>query len=124
MYTFQHNPQIEEITEKLYLLSNKIDILSDFVEKQFKQLDVKKIKRNRTTRNRCQYFHASKKRNCMSFICSGSKSLCYSHYCKSHRGEDVHPFHILGKTHKPPERIFKDIFDHNDCSLSVPNLLN
>lgn len=77
-----------DIAERLYLINNKLDNLFSFIENQFKLLDAKKIKRNRTNINRCEFFHSKKRRECMGFICKASNSLCYSHHRKSTRREN------------------------------------
>ena len=77
-----------EIAERLYLISNKLDNMTAFIENQFKLLDAKKIKRNRASVNRCEFFQTKKRRECMGFICKASNSLCYSHHRKSLRREN------------------------------------
>ncbi len=78
--------KLQSVLDEIYLLRNRVEGMHVQMEKQFRTLDARKIKRNRTLENRCIYFHPGKKRQCSGFISkSNSATLCYSHYCRANK---------------------------------------
>ena len=79
--------KINKIIEKLFLLETQVIGLQAFLEEQFRNLDLKKMKRNRTQKNRCQFFNHKKGKKCFGYVTTNSQSLCYAHHMKA-LGED------------------------------------
>jgi hypothetical protein len=78
------------LQDALFRMEGRYEQLKTYVEDQFNNMDLKKIKRNRTHRNRCQYFNHKKDRTCSGFVCKDSKSktLCYAHHLLAKNPED------------------------------------
>jgi hypothetical protein len=82
-----YSPSTGEIEEKLtrvldelYILRGEIKRYQADVQREFKSLDLKKTKRNRTTKNRCKFHNDKKNKPCSGYICKSSDSLCYAHH--------------------------------------------
>lgn len=69
----------DNILEFLYVINNKIDNLREEFMETIKSIDIKKIKKNRTPHNRCNYINRKGER-CKGYFCKESKSLCYAHH--------------------------------------------
>jgi hypothetical protein len=77
---YEYPDRVDSIMDELFVLQTKITSLRTFTELQFRSLDLKKAKRNRTQKNKCQYVSERKGRPCAGYICRKSRSLCYAHH--------------------------------------------
>lgn len=83
MSHWESDRTIGEVLDELYCLNAKVERLYTMIEKNFKSLDLKKIKRNRTPKNRCQFVNEKKGKPCSGYICKRSKTLCYAHHIRA-----------------------------------------
>ena len=77
---YEYPDRVESIMDELFVLQTKITSLRTFIELQFRSLDLKKAKRNRTLKNKCQFVSERKGRPCAGYICRKSRTLCYAHH--------------------------------------------
>jgi len=106
------------ITDELYVLQHKMDKLLLYVETQFKNLDAKKIKRNRTQKNRCQFINSRRGKPCMGYVCKKSRTLCYAHHIRaSHKENNL----FIPKAFVPITE--SDIVNDNEDECSVGEYL-
>jgi len=75
--------KLKHIMEELYIANSKIDRVLNELYINFKNLDVKKIKRNRTERNRCCFVNVKRKKPCSGYVCKKSSTLCYAHHVRA-----------------------------------------
>ena len=71
--------QISNLHDEVFIMRTEMMRLKEYLERQFSELDLKKIKRNRTVRNRCQ-FPKKHSGSCHGYVCKKSSTLCYAHY--------------------------------------------
>jgi len=75
--------KLRHIMEELYIANSKIDRVLNELHINFKNLDVKKIKRNRTERNRCCFVNIKRRKPCSGYVCKKSLTLCYAHHVRA-----------------------------------------
>jgi len=71
------------LEEELFRLRHAVEKMNKQMNDHFKSLDYKKLKKNRTQKNRCTFVNR-KNQNCRGYICKvpGSK-FCYAHHILS-----------------------------------------
>lgn len=79
------------INETLFKIQKEIESMRQEMKTHFKNMDYRKVKKNRTMRNRCTFVNR-RGDNCKGYICKvPGSSLCYAH-------------HILASSNKYPEQ--------------------
>lgn len=100
----------EHVIEMLVLLTEKMDKYFEIVINLIHSIDIRKIKRKRTIRNRCRHMNRHGQQ-CKGYWCKQSKNLCYAHYIKmqSNIGKiDVPQFLFKKKNPSSLETIFEN----------------
>ena len=69
----------DHILELLYVMNDKIEMIRTEMKLMLKNIDIKRLRKTRTSSNRCTYINRKKER-CKGYFCTHSKSLCYAHY--------------------------------------------
>jgi len=72
-----------KLLDSVFMINNKIDNLDFYVRQQLKQMDLKKVKQNRTLRNRCQFVLVKKGTPCKGYVCNKSSTFCYAHHLRA-----------------------------------------
>lgn len=69
----------DPIKEQLFLLNNKVDRMSNIIDRLVSGLEIKKERKKTNDKKRCTF--VSKRGNrCKGFFCKDSDALCYAHY--------------------------------------------
>lgn len=76
---YAYSKQISNLHDEVFIMRTELMRLKAYLERQFQEMDLKKIKRNRTVRNRCQY-PKKQSGSCHGYVCKKSSTLCYAHY--------------------------------------------
>lgn len=101
--------QVQFALQQLYHLRSAHEGLKTYLEKQFNSMDFRRMKKNRTVKNRCQFINEKKKKACAGYVCKKSKTFCYAHYTRAISGSH---------TFKPSA---KDIDDSLTYNLATAN---
>jgi hypothetical protein len=84
-------PSLTPVLEEIYKLRHDLSTFKQDVASAFESMDFKKVKKNRTLKNRCTFVNR-RGENCRGYICKVPHSqLCYAH-------------HILSSSSQYPEK--------------------